>query len=163
MRRPRSGPFYSGDASSGAARLAQCGAPPLRLSHTSGARGKRGTKIDKPVRHLIHGGLTSVAISFRTRLLVITITWSPRNGPARRNAPGQSSRIYLQRRARHLRHPRVSASRKPRRFRNIAANGRAAFVIDDVQSIDPWRVRCSRSEGDTEPSPDARTDTRRTR
>jgi pyridoxamine 5'-phosphate oxidase family protein len=28
-----------------------------------------------------------------------------------------------------------------RKFRNVAARGRAAFVIDDVVSTDPWRVR----------------------
>ena len=39
---------------------------------------------------------------------------------------------------------RISASRK---FRNVAANGRAAFVVDDVPSIDPWRVRCLEVRG----------------
>jgi pyridoxamine 5'-phosphate oxidase family protein len=33
---------------------------------------------------------------------------------------------------------RITRSRK---FRNVALNGRAAFVVDDVPSIDPWRVR----------------------
>ncbi len=39
---------------------------------------------------------------------------------------------------------RISVSRK---FRNVAANGRAAFVVDDVPSIDPWRVRCLEVRG----------------
>ena len=39
---------------------------------------------------------------------------------------------------------RISTSRK---FRNVAANGRAAFVVDDVPSIDPWRVRCVEVRG----------------
>ena len=34
---------------------------------------------------------------------------------------------------------RMSASRK---FRNVADNGRVAFVIDDIASVQPWRVRC---------------------
>ena len=34
---------------------------------------------------------------------------------------------------------RMSTSRK---FCNVADNGRAAFVVDDVVSVDPWRVRC---------------------
>jgi pyridoxamine 5'-phosphate oxidase family protein len=38
----------------------------------------------------------------------------------------------------------LSASRK---FSNIAANGQAAFVVDDVPSIDPWRVRCLEIRG----------------
>ena len=33
----------------------------------------------------------------------------------------------------------MAASRK---FRNVADNGRVAFVIDDVPSVDPWQVRC---------------------
>ena len=39
---------------------------------------------------------------------------------------------------------RLSTSRK---FRNVAVNGRAAFVVDDVPSLDPWRVRCLEVRG----------------
>lgn len=28
-----------------------------------------------------------------------------------------------------------------RKFRNVAANGRVAFVVDDIASLDPWTVR----------------------
>ena len=42
---------------------------------------------------------------------------------------------------------RLSSSRK---FRNVAENGRAAFVIDDVPSVDPWRVRCLEIRGRAE-------------
>lgn len=42
---------------------------------------------------------------------------------------------------------RISKSQK---FRNVTANGRAAFVIDDVPSIDPWRVRCLEIRGHAE-------------
>lgn len=38
----------------------------------------------------------------------------------------------------------MAASRK---FRNIADNGRVAFVVDDLASIDPWRVRCLEIRG----------------
>lgn len=41
----------------------------------------------------------------------------------------------------------MAASRK---FRNVAENGRAAFVVDDIASIDPWRVRCLEIRGDAE-------------
>jgi pyridoxamine 5'-phosphate oxidase family protein len=34
-----------------------------------------------------------------------------------------------------------------RKFRNVAANGRVAFVVDDVPSVDPWRVRCLEIRG----------------
>ena len=42
---------------------------------------------------------------------------------------------------------RMSASRK---FRNVADNGRVAFVVDDIASTDPWRVRCLEIRGDAE-------------
>ncbi|SFF27199.1 pyridoxamine 5'-phosphate oxidase family protein [Actinoplanes philippinensis] len=41
----------------------------------------------------------------------------------------------------------MAASRK---FRNVAANGRVAFVVDDLPSTDPWRVRCLEIRGDGE-------------
>lgn len=39
---------------------------------------------------------------------------------------------------------RLSASRK---FKNVAHNGKVAFVVDDVPSVDPWRVRCLEIRG----------------
>jgi pyridoxamine 5'-phosphate oxidase family protein len=42
---------------------------------------------------------------------------------------------------------RNAASRK---YRNVAANGRAAFVVDDLVSRDPWRVRCLEIRGTAE-------------
>lgn len=30
---------------------------------------------------------------------------------------------------------------RSRKYRNVLDNGRAAFVVDDVYSVDPWRVR----------------------
>lgn len=39
---------------------------------------------------------------------------------------------------------RMSDSRK---FRNIAANGKVAFVVDDIRSTKPWRVRCIEIRG----------------
>ena len=41
----------------------------------------------------------------------------------------------------------LSVSQK---FRNIAVNGRVAFVVDDVPSVDPWRVRCLEVRGHAE-------------
>lgn len=41
----------------------------------------------------------------------------------------------------------MAASRK---FRNLAANGRVAFVVDDIASIKPWRVRCVEIRGTAE-------------
>lgn len=36
---------------------------------------------------------------------------------------------------------------KSRKFRNLADNDRVAFVVDDVTSRDPWRVRCVEIRG----------------
>jgi pyridoxamine 5'-phosphate oxidase family protein len=41
----------------------------------------------------------------------------------------------------------MAASRK---FRNVADNGRVAFVVDDIASTDPWRVRCLEIRGQAE-------------
>jgi pyridoxamine 5'-phosphate oxidase family protein len=38
----------------------------------------------------------------------------------------------------------MSSSRK---FRNVADNGRVAFVVDDLASVQPWRVRCLEIRG----------------
>jgi pyridoxamine 5'-phosphate oxidase family protein len=42
---------------------------------------------------------------------------------------------------------RMAASRK---FRNVADNGRVAFVVDDITSVEPWRVRCLEIRGRAE-------------
>ena len=44
----------------------------------------------------------------------------------------------------------MSASQK---YRNVAANGRVAFVVDDIPSRDPWRVRCVEIRGVAEAVP----------
>lgn len=36
------------------------------------------------------------------------------------------------------------------KFRNIAENGRVAFVVDDLASVDPWRPRCVEIRGRAE-------------
>jgi pyridoxamine 5'-phosphate oxidase family protein len=41
----------------------------------------------------------------------------------------------------------MAASRK---FRNVADNGEVAFVVDDVPSVSPWRVRCLEIRGSAE-------------
>jgi len=42
---------------------------------------------------------------------------------------------------------RMSRSQK---YRNIARNNRVAFVVDDITSRDPWRVRCLEIRGTAE-------------
>jgi pyridoxamine 5'-phosphate oxidase family protein len=37
-----------------------------------------------------------------------------------------------------------------RKFRNVADNGRVAFVIDDLASVKPWRPRCLEIRGRAE-------------
>jgi pyridoxamine 5'-phosphate oxidase family protein len=41
-----------------------------------------------------------------------------------------------------------------RKYRNVADNGRVAFVIDDIRSHDPWRVRCLEIRGTAEVVPE---------
>ena len=41
----------------------------------------------------------------------------------------------------------MAASQK---FRNVAANGRVAFVVDDIASVRPWVVRCLEIRGEAE-------------
>jgi pyridoxamine 5'-phosphate oxidase family protein len=45
---------------------------------------------------------------------------------------------------------RMDASRK---YRNVADNGRVAFVVDDLASVQPWRVRCIEIRGRAEAVP----------
>ena len=42
---------------------------------------------------------------------------------------------------------RMSQSQK---FRNVASNDKVAFVVDDITSRDPWRVRCLEIRGTAE-------------
>ncbi|MDX1870999.1 PPOX class F420-dependent oxidoreductase [Mycolicibacterium sp. 120266] len=42
---------------------------------------------------------------------------------------------------------RMSASRK---YRSLAHNNKVAFVVDDIASHDPWRVRCLEIRGTAE-------------
>ncbi|MCP2296298.1 pyridoxamine 5'-phosphate oxidase family protein [Nocardia amikacinitolerans] len=37
-----------------------------------------------------------------------------------------------------------------RKFRNLATNDRVAFVVDDIASVQPWRVRCLEIRGTAE-------------
>jgi pyridoxamine 5'-phosphate oxidase family protein len=37
-----------------------------------------------------------------------------------------------------------------RKFRNLAANPKVAFVVDDIASLQPWRVRCVEIRGHAE-------------
>jgi pyridoxamine 5'-phosphate oxidase family protein len=41
----------------------------------------------------------------------------------------------------------MAASRK---YRHVAANGQAAFVVDDIASVQPWAVRCLEIRGRAE-------------
>jgi pyridoxamine 5'-phosphate oxidase family protein len=39
---------------------------------------------------------------------------------------------------------------RSRKYRNVADNGRAAFVVDDVVTVDPWRIRFIEIRGHAE-------------
>lgn len=42
-----------------------------------------------------------------------------------------------------------------RKFKNIADNGKVAFVVDDLASVQPWRPRCVEIRGRAEALADA--------
>jgi pyridoxamine 5'-phosphate oxidase family protein len=42
-----------------------------------------------------------------------------------------------------------------RKFKNVAENGRVAFVVDDLASVQPWRPRCVEIRGRGEAIPDS--------
>lgn len=42
---------------------------------------------------------------------------------------------------------------RSRKYRNVADNGRAALVVDDLPSTNPWRVRCLDIRGTAEVVP----------
>ncbi|MET0233729.1 MAG: PPOX class F420-dependent oxidoreductase [Kibdelosporangium sp.] len=44
---------------------------------------------------------------------------------------------------------------KSRKYRNVLSDGRVAFVVDDIYSVDPWRVRCLEIRGRAEAIADA--------
>ncbi len=39
---------------------------------------------------------------------------------------------------------------RSQKYRNVADNGRSAFVVDDIASVEPWRVRCLEIRGNAE-------------
>jgi pyridoxamine 5'-phosphate oxidase family protein len=39
---------------------------------------------------------------------------------------------------------------RSKKFRNVAENGRVAFVVDDLASTQPWRPRCVEIRGEAE-------------
>jgi pyridoxamine 5'-phosphate oxidase family protein len=39
------------------------------------------------------------------------------------------------------------------KYRNVVANGQAAFVVDDLESVDPWKPRMVEIRGTAEPIP----------
>jgi len=39
---------------------------------------------------------------------------------------------------------------RSRKYRNVADNGRVAFVVDDLASVKPWRPRCIEIRGHAE-------------
>ena len=45
---------------------------------------------------------------------------------------------------------------KSQKFRNVAINNTVAFVVDDIFSHDPWRVRCLEIRGTAEQAENAK-------
>lgn len=49
---------------------------------------------------------------------------------------------------------RGRAMSSTQKYRNVAATGQVALVIDDIASVQPWRVRCVEIRGTAEAVPD---------
>jgi pyridoxamine 5'-phosphate oxidase family protein len=40
------------------------------------------------------------------------------------------------------------------KYKNVVANGQVAFVVDDLETVDPWKPRMVEVRGTAEPLPD---------
>jgi pyridoxamine 5'-phosphate oxidase family protein len=40
------------------------------------------------------------------------------------------------------------------KYKNVVANGQVAFVVDDLETVDPWKPRMVEIRGTAEPIPD---------
>ena len=80
------------------------------------------------------------------RLATVDPTAMPQNSPVGFSYEPETDTIAIGGRA-------LSASRK---FRNVAATGKASLVVDDIASRDPWHVRGVEIRGDAEALPDGR-------
>lgn len=80
------------------------------------------------------------------RLATVDPTGMPQNSPVGFRYEPETDTIAIGGRA-------LSASRK---YRNVAATGKASLVVDDIASRDPWRVRGVEIRGDAEALPEGR-------
>ena len=74
------------------------------------------------------------------RLATVDGSGAPQNSPVGFRYNAELGTIDIGGRA-------MGASRK---FRNLAANPEVAFVVDDIASVQPWRVRCVEIRGHAE-------------
>lgn len=74
------------------------------------------------------------------RLATVDGSGAPQNSPVGFRYNAELGTIDIGGRA-------MGASRK---FRNLAANPKVAFVVDDIASVQPWRVRCVEIRGHAE-------------
>jgi pyridoxamine 5'-phosphate oxidase family protein len=74
------------------------------------------------------------------RLATVAPDGSPQNNPVSFRLNSELGTIDIGGRA-------MGASRK---FRNLRTNDRVAFVVDDIASVTPWRVRCLEIRGTAE-------------
>ncbi len=137
--------FARRDASGGASGLVECGTTPLRLTHTTSSCFRHRSSPPAFSRHS-QGGLTMLfsepELAFLSSQSVGRLATVQPDGTLQVNPVGFTYNAELD--TFDIHGFRISTSRK---FRNVAANGRAAFVVDDVPSIDPWRVRCLEIRG----------------
>jgi len=90
----------------------------------------------------VHAALSAEVIAYLQsqrlgRLATVDRTGAPQNNPVGFRYNAELGTIDIGGR-------NMGASRK---FRNLAGNPRVAFVVDDIASVQPWRVRCVEIRG----------------
>ena len=86
----------------------------------------------------------------RNRLSAPSRTRPAGHHSAQRHTAEQPRRVQLQRANWAPSTSPATSMSKSQKFRNIAHNDKVAFVVDDIASRDPWRVRCLEIRGTAE-------------
>jgi pyridoxamine 5'-phosphate oxidase family protein len=99
---------------------------------------ERKERVVADVTGPLSAGVLAYLVSQRLgRLATVDRAGAPQNNPVGFRYNADLGTIDIGGRA-------MGASRK---FRNVTGNPRVAFVVDDIESVQPWRVRCVEIRG----------------
>ncbi len=93
----------------------------------------------------VHDSLSAEVIAYLQSQRLGRLATVDRNGAPQNNPVG--FRYNAERGTIDIGGRNMGASRK---FRNLAGNPNVAFVVDDIASVQPWRVRCVEIRGRAE-------------